>query len=435
MHRGFSRRWASSRSTASRCGRRAPRASGAIGDALVFLLPGNPVSCLCAYDFFAGRAIRLRGGRRADWPHRTRQGVVARKIVSGDRTRRLLPRSPGRWRGRAARAERRVDSFVDHARRRLRHRSRRERGLRSRRDGHRLSVRVSGANARRRRLDRDDAAGSPSDAVPQRRHARRGDRALSAASEARAARAAERAARRGARPDTRRGHSLPPSTSRGSIDRTSTASPCRPPTRTARWRNRRAALELNDEVLSPGIAPQQPVDRGTRDDDRDRRHGAARRRRRRDGRAYRRERRRPAARGHARRRPRRERQLCRHRHREGRNRAARRADADLARDRRARGGRDCRGARLSQTARRDPFDRQRDRRAGRTAAARRRLRFERGDHRRRSRRARRRAGAARHRSRQRRGALGGARARAAMRSSSCSPAARRRAPATSRTAS
>ena len=59
-----------------------PAGVGAIGDALVFLLPGNPVSCLCAYDFFAGRAIRLRGGRRADWPHRTRQGVVARKIAS-----------------------------------------------------------------------------------------------------------------------------------------------------------------------------------------------------------------------------------------------------------------------------------------------------------------------------------------------------------------
>ena len=48
----------------------------------VFLLPGNPVSCLCAYDFFAGRAIRLRGGRPPDWPHRTRECVVARKIVS-----------------------------------------------------------------------------------------------------------------------------------------------------------------------------------------------------------------------------------------------------------------------------------------------------------------------------------------------------------------
>jgi molybdopterin molybdotransferase len=59
-----------------------PAGIGRIAEALVFLLPGNPVSCLCAYDFFAGRAIRLRGGRKADWPHRTRQCTVARKIVS-----------------------------------------------------------------------------------------------------------------------------------------------------------------------------------------------------------------------------------------------------------------------------------------------------------------------------------------------------------------
>jgi molybdopterin molybdotransferase len=59
-----------------------PAGVGRIGETLVFLLPGNPVSCLCAYDFFAGRALRLRGGRSADWPHRTLQAVVARKIVS-----------------------------------------------------------------------------------------------------------------------------------------------------------------------------------------------------------------------------------------------------------------------------------------------------------------------------------------------------------------
>lgn len=59
-----------------------PAGMGRIGETLAFLLPGNPVSCLCAYDFFAGRAIRLLGGRLPDWPHRTRQGVVARKIVS-----------------------------------------------------------------------------------------------------------------------------------------------------------------------------------------------------------------------------------------------------------------------------------------------------------------------------------------------------------------
>jgi molybdopterin molybdotransferase len=59
-----------------------PAGVGNIGDTLVFLLPGNPVSCLCAYDFFAGRAIRVRGGRRADWPHRTQRGVVSGKVVS-----------------------------------------------------------------------------------------------------------------------------------------------------------------------------------------------------------------------------------------------------------------------------------------------------------------------------------------------------------------
>jgi molybdopterin molybdotransferase len=59
-----------------------PAGLGRIGETLVFLLPGNPVSCLCAYDFFAGRAIRLLGGRPPDWPHRTLRAVVARKIVS-----------------------------------------------------------------------------------------------------------------------------------------------------------------------------------------------------------------------------------------------------------------------------------------------------------------------------------------------------------------
>ncbi len=59
-----------------------PAGMGRIGDALVFLLPGNPVSCLCAYDFFAGRAIRLRGGRLPGWPHRTMRGVLTRKVSS-----------------------------------------------------------------------------------------------------------------------------------------------------------------------------------------------------------------------------------------------------------------------------------------------------------------------------------------------------------------
>jgi molybdopterin molybdotransferase len=59
-----------------------PAGFGRIGNALVFLLPGNPVSCLCAYDFFAGRAIRLRGGLPAQWPYPLRRAVVGRKIAS-----------------------------------------------------------------------------------------------------------------------------------------------------------------------------------------------------------------------------------------------------------------------------------------------------------------------------------------------------------------
>jgi molybdopterin molybdotransferase len=59
-----------------------PAGFGRIGETLVFLLPGNPVSCLCAYDFFAGRAIRLRSGRPAQWPYPQRRAVVGRKIVS-----------------------------------------------------------------------------------------------------------------------------------------------------------------------------------------------------------------------------------------------------------------------------------------------------------------------------------------------------------------
>lgn len=59
-----------------------PTGMGILDRRLVFLLPGNPVSCLCAFDFFAGRAIRVLGGRSSDWPHRRRSARLARKIVS-----------------------------------------------------------------------------------------------------------------------------------------------------------------------------------------------------------------------------------------------------------------------------------------------------------------------------------------------------------------
>jgi molybdopterin molybdotransferase len=59
-----------------------PAGFGRIGDRLVFLLPGNPVSCLCAYDFFAGRALRLLGGLPSGWPHPVAQVPLVRKIAS-----------------------------------------------------------------------------------------------------------------------------------------------------------------------------------------------------------------------------------------------------------------------------------------------------------------------------------------------------------------
>ena len=45
-------------------------------------MPGNPVSSLCAYDFFAGRAIRALGGRDKAWPYRRIRAILSRKISS-----------------------------------------------------------------------------------------------------------------------------------------------------------------------------------------------------------------------------------------------------------------------------------------------------------------------------------------------------------------
>jgi molybdopterin molybdotransferase len=59
-----------------------PTGMGTLGSRLVFLLPGNPVSALCAYDFFAGRAIRALGGRSKEWPYRSVRATLTRKISS-----------------------------------------------------------------------------------------------------------------------------------------------------------------------------------------------------------------------------------------------------------------------------------------------------------------------------------------------------------------
>ena len=59
-----------------------PAGVGRIGEKMVFLLPGNPVSCLCAYEFFAGPTIRALGGRSRAWPHRRVRLPLARKLSS-----------------------------------------------------------------------------------------------------------------------------------------------------------------------------------------------------------------------------------------------------------------------------------------------------------------------------------------------------------------
>ena len=59
-----------------------PAGMGRIEDRFVFLLPGNPVSCLAAYEFFAGPTLRVMGGRSKRWPHRRVHLPLARKIAS-----------------------------------------------------------------------------------------------------------------------------------------------------------------------------------------------------------------------------------------------------------------------------------------------------------------------------------------------------------------
>jgi molybdopterin molybdotransferase len=59
-----------------------PSGVGRVAGRLVFLLPGNPVSCLCAYEFFAGPTLRALGGRPRAWPHRRVRVPLGRKIAS-----------------------------------------------------------------------------------------------------------------------------------------------------------------------------------------------------------------------------------------------------------------------------------------------------------------------------------------------------------------
>ncbi len=60
----------------------APAGLGRAGRCLVFLLPGNPVACLFAYDLFAGRAVRTLAGRQSQWPYRTVSAVLESTLRS-----------------------------------------------------------------------------------------------------------------------------------------------------------------------------------------------------------------------------------------------------------------------------------------------------------------------------------------------------------------
>jgi molybdopterin molybdotransferase len=59
-----------------------PAGVGFLDGRPVLLLPGNPVSCLCAYDLFAGRVIRKLGGRSFELPYLTTTLPLAAKISS-----------------------------------------------------------------------------------------------------------------------------------------------------------------------------------------------------------------------------------------------------------------------------------------------------------------------------------------------------------------
>jgi len=59
-----------------------PAGIGRIGPAPVLLLPGNPVSCLVAYDFFAGPVVRTMGGLPAAFPYPMASLPLATRLVS-----------------------------------------------------------------------------------------------------------------------------------------------------------------------------------------------------------------------------------------------------------------------------------------------------------------------------------------------------------------
>ena len=60
----------------------APTGFGLINGRKIFLLPGNPVSCLSAYDYFVRRSLCMMGGHSDEWPYRNKKVKLATKISS-----------------------------------------------------------------------------------------------------------------------------------------------------------------------------------------------------------------------------------------------------------------------------------------------------------------------------------------------------------------
>jgi molybdopterin molybdotransferase len=59
-----------------------PSGVGRVGATPVLLLPGNPVSCLVAYDFFAGPVVRRLAGLPDEWPYRKETMQLGSRLVS-----------------------------------------------------------------------------------------------------------------------------------------------------------------------------------------------------------------------------------------------------------------------------------------------------------------------------------------------------------------
>ncbi|MDJ0923952.1 MAG: molybdopterin-binding protein [Acidimicrobiia bacterium] len=59
-----------------------PTGVGRFGSVPILLLPGNPVSCLVAYDFFAGPVVRRLAGLPEQWPYRSVRLPLESRLVS-----------------------------------------------------------------------------------------------------------------------------------------------------------------------------------------------------------------------------------------------------------------------------------------------------------------------------------------------------------------